>query len=98
MNDVLRGKLQQPPSDLWRFSCSCDPGIGQVSKEVVGIHVLLNRSLYGDGTPHRSLRRVSLAKPTSAPLRFWWLCRKKPQFELHQHPKTRATHRGAGKV
>jgi hypothetical protein len=34
------------------------------------IHVLLTRSLFGDGIPHRLLLRVSLAKPTSAPLRF----------------------------
>ena len=41
-----------------------------VTKEAVGIHVLLTRSLFGDGIPRRLLRRVSLAKPTSAPLRF----------------------------
>ena len=41
-----------------------------VSKEAVGIHVLLTRLLFGDGIPHRSLRRVSLRKRTSAPLRF----------------------------
>jgi hypothetical protein len=42
----------------------------EISKEVAGIHVLLTRSLFGDGIPRRSLLRVSLAKPTSAPLRF----------------------------
>ena len=42
----------------------------EVTKEVVGIHVLLTRSLFGDGIPRRLLLRVSLAKPTSAPLRF----------------------------
>ena len=41
-----------------------------VTKEVVGIHVLLTRSLSGGGIPRRLLLRVSLAKPTSAPLRF----------------------------
>src|SRR6516225_4967031 len=40
------------------------------SKEVVGIQVLLTRSLFGDGIPRRVLLRVSLAKPTSASLRF----------------------------
>jgi hypothetical protein len=39
-------------------------------KEVVGIHVLLTRSVSGDDILHRFLWRVSLAKPTSAPLRF----------------------------
>ena len=41
-----------------------------VSKEVVGIHVLLTRLLFGGGIPSRLLLRVSVAKPTSAPLRF----------------------------
>src|SRR5262249_44101719 len=40
----------------------------EVTKEVVGIHVLLIRSLFGDSILRRLLRRVSLAKPTSAPL------------------------------
>jgi hypothetical protein len=38
-------------------------------KEVVGIHVLLTRSLFGDNIPRTLLLRVSLAKPTSVPLR-----------------------------
>jgi hypothetical protein len=42
----------------------------EVTKEAVGIHVLLTRSFFGDDIPRRSLLRVSLAKPTSAPLRF----------------------------
>jgi len=37
-----------------------------VTKEVVGIHVLLTRSLFGDGILHRFLLRVSLTKPTFA--------------------------------
>ena len=41
-----------------------------VNKEAVGIHVLLTHSLFGDGILRRLLRRVSPAKPTSAPLRF----------------------------
>ena len=41
-----------------------------VTKEVVGVHVLLTRSLFACGILHRLLQRVSLAKPTSAPLRF----------------------------
>ena len=39
-------------------------------KEEVGIHLLLTRYLFACGIPHRLLRRVSLRKPTSAPLRF----------------------------
>jgi hypothetical protein len=42
----------------------------EVIKEVVGIHVLLTRSLFGGGILRRSLPSVSLAKLTSAPLRF----------------------------
>ena len=41
-----------------------------VTKEVVGIHVLLTRSLFACDILRRLLLRVSLAKPTSAPLRF----------------------------
>jgi len=37
---------------------------------VCGIHVLLTRSLSGDGILRRQLLRVSLAKLTSAPWRF----------------------------
>src|SRR6516225_7786350 len=37
----------------------------EITKEAVGIHVLLTRSLFGDGTLRKLLRRVSLAKPTS---------------------------------
>jgi hypothetical protein len=40
----------------------------EITKEVVGIHVLLTRSLFDGGIPRRLLLRVSLAKPTSAPL------------------------------
>jgi hypothetical protein len=47
-------------------------GLQEVSKEVLGTYVLPTRSLFGDGTPRRSLRRVSLGRPTSAPLRFLW--------------------------
>jgi hypothetical protein len=43
-----------------------DSALRAVTKEVVGIHVLLTRSLFGDGTPRRLLRRVSLTKSTSA--------------------------------
>ena len=39
-------------------------------KEVIGIRVLPTRPLFGGGIPRKLLLRVSLAKPTSAPLRF----------------------------
>jgi len=42
----------------------------EITKEVVGIHVLLTRSLFGGGIPRKLLLRVSPAKPTSAVLRF----------------------------
>jgi hypothetical protein len=42
----------------------------EITKEVVGIHVLLTRLFFGGGILRMLLLRVSLAKPTSAPLRF----------------------------
>jgi len=50
-----------------------DSALRAVTKEVVGIHILLTRSLFGDDILRRLLLRVSLAKPPSAPLRFWRL-------------------------
>jgi hypothetical protein len=48
----------------------CGGTLQAAIKAVAGIHVLLTHSLFGGGTPRRFLLRVSLAKPTSAPLRF----------------------------
>ena len=42
----------------------------EITKVVVAIHVRLTRSLFGDDILRGFLPRVSLAKPTSAPLRF----------------------------
>jgi len=42
----------------------------EITKEVAEIDILLTRSLFAGGIPHRLLLRVSLVKPTSAPLRF----------------------------
>ncbi len=47
-----------------------DRELQEVSKEVVGIHVLLTRSLFGDGIPRKSLLPVSPVKLTSAPSLF----------------------------
>jgi hypothetical protein len=44
-------------------------GAAIVTKEIVGIRVLLTRSLFASDIPRMLLLRVSLAKPTSAPLR-----------------------------
>jgi hypothetical protein len=44
-------------------------GLG-ITKEVVGFHGLLMHPLFGGDILRRFLQRVSLAKPTSAPLRF----------------------------
>ena len=41
-----------------------------VNKEAAAIHVLLTRSLFGSSILRRLLPRVSLAKSTSAPVRF----------------------------
>jgi len=70
MSDVLPGQLQSNRHETFQGSVAhAISGIGRVSKEVVGIHVLLSRLLFGDGTPSRLPLRVSLAKSTSAPLR-----------------------------
>jgi hypothetical protein len=42
----------------------------KVTKEAVGIHVLLKRSFLGGSIPRRLLLRVSLTKSTSVPVRF----------------------------
>jgi len=47
-----------------------DSALRAVTKEVVGIRVLLTRLLFGGDILRRLLLRVSLAKPPSAPLRF----------------------------
>jgi hypothetical protein len=52
----------------------------KVRKEVVGIHILLTRSLFACDILRKLLGRASLAKPTSAPVRCGWLRGTKPQF------------------
>src|ERR1700674_1499304 len=47
-----------------------DSALRAVTKEVVGIRVLLTRSPFAGGIPRRLLRRVSLAIPTFVPWRF----------------------------
>ena len=47
-----------------------DRELREVTKDVVGIHVLLTRSLFACGIPRRFLRPVSLAKLTSVLVRF----------------------------
>ena len=51
------------------FVCDFEISLFGVNKEVVGIHDVLTRSLFGDGIPSSSHPRVSLARPTSASLR-----------------------------
>jgi hypothetical protein len=58
----------QPGADREEFHGRLKARLQTVTKEV-GIRVL-TRSLFGDGILHRLLRRVSPAKPTSAPLQF----------------------------
>jgi len=50
--------------------CGALKNVQGIIKEVVGTHVLLRRSLFACDILRRLLRPVSLAKPTSAPLRF----------------------------
>jgi hypothetical protein len=53
-----------------RFSPDSVRELQEVSKEVVGIHVRLIRSLFGDGIPRKLLLPVSPVKLTSAPSLF----------------------------
>jgi hypothetical protein len=53
-----------------RIEVGLGNALQEIIKEVIGIHVLLTRSLFGGGIPRRLLLRVSLAKLTSAPLPF----------------------------
>jgi hypothetical protein len=63
VNQIMALVAPTPVNDQTiRFS---GPG---VTKEVGGIHVRLTHSLFASDIPRRLLRRVSLAKPTSAHL------------------------------
>jgi hypothetical protein len=53
------------PGALPRQTLNERYGTQEVTKEVVGIHDLLTRSLFGDGILRALLWPVSLAKPTS---------------------------------
>jgi hypothetical protein len=79
----LLGKMVAPPSTCFggdrkesvRFALSFQLSTKgrepeEITKVVVAIHVRLTRSLFGDDILRGLLPRVSLAKPTSAPLRF----------------------------
>src|SRR5262245_22856295 len=57
-----------------------------ITKELAAIHVLLSRSLFGDGILRSLLLRVSLAKSTSAVLQYEWRRRTKPRSGSRQHP------------
>src|ERR1700687_4339353 len=72
-----------------------DSALRAVTKEVVEIRVLLTRSPFVGGIPHRLLRRVSVATPTFVPSRFRVLRRTKPRFESRRHPWSCETHPGA---
>ena len=58
----------------------------EITKEVVGTHALLTRSLFGGSIPRRLLLRVSRVKLTSALLRFLWHRKTKPQFGSLRRP------------
>ena len=47
-----------------------DSALRAVTKEGVGIHVLVTRSLFGGSTPRRLLLRLLPVQSTSAPVRF----------------------------
>jgi len=56
---ILAGKLMNERRELQ-----------EITKEVIGIHVLLTRSLFASDILHRLPLCISAAKSTSAPLRF----------------------------
>ena len=60
VEETIRGK-----ASLARLEAALN-----VTKEVVGIRVLLTRSPFAGGIPRRLLRRVSLATPIFVPWRF----------------------------
>jgi hypothetical protein len=91
LNNLIRKRESRLRKALWLPAASLS-----FSKEVVGTHALLTRSLFGADILRRLLLRVSLAKLTSAPLRFLWLRRRKPRFQSRLHLRLRETHRGAG--
>ena len=55
--------------NIWHYLAALQPDL----KEVVGIRVLLTRLLSDSGIPRSLLLRVSLGKPTSAPVPYRWL-------------------------
>ena len=71
MFDQFADSFDAPPAELlldFEFTDDQQPENGLI-KEVVGTFVPLARSLFDDDTQRRLLQRVSLAKPTSAPVR-----------------------------
>jgi hypothetical protein len=66
----LFGNPQRTAKDFAGGAFNEGGKLREVTKEVVGIHVLLNLSLFACDILRRFLQRVSLAKPSSAPLRF----------------------------
>src|SRR5271167_213930 len=81
--------------DLRGRSTSC---FGRVNQEVVGTRAPPTRSLFGGDILRSLLPRVSLAKPTSAPLQYLWLRGTKPRFWFPQHPSLRETRRAADTI
>ena len=70
MERIIRESVHDPRGAPTETLGTKGRALQEVTKEAVGIHVLLTRSLFGDGIPRTLLLRVSRAKPTSAPSRF----------------------------
>ena len=58
----------------------------EITKAVAEIHILQMRSPFACDILRRLLLPVSVAKQSSAALRYRWLRKMKPQFGSHQHP------------
>jgi hypothetical protein len=69
-----------------------------ITKELVEIHFLLTRSLFGAGTPRRLFLRVSATKLTSVALPSRQLRKTKPQLASRRQPYPREGRREAGAV
>src|SRR5580693_8849931 len=69
-----------------------------IIKELVEIHFLLTRSLFGVGIPRRLFRRVSLTKLTSVALPSRQHRKTMPQFAPRRQPYPRERDREAGAV
>ena len=69
MERIIRESVHDPRGAPTETLGTKGRALQEVTKEAVGIHVPPTRSLFACDIPRRLLQRVSLAKPTSVPVR-----------------------------